>query len=277
MSEEQTVETNEIAYEDRPIEEVESLRETITKSSFGGYAYTAEPAPGADVHGIWHCFHTDSRAGYAAHAVAASWMIREEMKAPLMLIPHRVKDIDIDNFPADREEMLLRWLGHRPVAVLDGGFAAWINAGGALETGATILRPALAPYPATAPAMPTVSADDLLPGRQRLLVIDARAGERFRGEVEPLDRVAGHIPGARNRFFKDNLAPDGRFKPVSELRAAFEAFGVAPEAVVQQCGSGVTACHNLLAMTHAGLPGSRLYAGSWSEWSADPARPVARG
>jgi glycosyltransferase involved in cell wall biosynthesis len=115
MSEEQTVETNEIAYEDRPIQEVESLRETITKSNFGGYAYTAEPAPGADVHGIWHCFHTDSRAGYAAHAVAASWMIREEMKAPLMLIPHRVKDIDIDNFPADRDEMLLRWLSKSPV------------------------------------------------------------------------------------------------------------------------------------------------------------------
>jgi thiosulfate/3-mercaptopyruvate sulfurtransferase len=181
---------------------------------------------------------------------------------------------------AARAWWLLRWLGHGPVAVLDGGIAAWTNAGGALEAGAATLpgsRPALPPYPATEPAMPTVSAGDLLPGGERLLVIDARAGERFRGEVEPLDRVAGHIPGARNRFFKDNLAPDGCFKPASELRAAFEAFGVAPEAVVQQCGSGVTACHNLLAMTHAGLPGSRLYPGSWSEWSADPARPVARG
>ena len=97
--------------------------------------------------------------------------------------------------------------------------------------------------------------------------------------MEPLDAAAGHIPGALNRFFKDNLDSDGRFKPTSRLRADFEALlGLqgAP-AVVHQCGSGVTACHNLLAMEHAGLPGSTLYAGSWSEWSADPARPIAQG
>jgi thiosulfate/3-mercaptopyruvate sulfurtransferase len=112
----------------------------------------------------------------------------------------------------------------------------------------------------------------------RRLIVDARAGERFRGEVEPLDAVAGHIPGARHRFFKDNLQADGSFKPAPLLRAEFEALGLdADQAPVHQCGSGVTACHNLLAMEHAGLHGSVLYPGSWSEWCADPSRPVAVG
>jgi thiosulfate/3-mercaptopyruvate sulfurtransferase len=108
-------------------------------------------------------------------------------------------------------------------------------------------------------------------------VLDARAAERFRGEVEPLDPVAGHIPGALNRFFKDNLQPDGCLLPAAQLREAFTALHVDPAQLVHQCGSGVTACHNLLAMEHAGLTGSALFPGSWSEWCADPARPVARG
>ncbi|WP_374674532.1 sulfurtransferase [Ideonella sp.] len=177
---------------------------------------------------------------------------------------------------AARAWWLLRWMGHRAVAVLDGGLAAWQAAGGPLESAAptTPVRP---PYPASGPAMPTVNAQRLLQGAGDLVVVDARAGERFRGEVEPLDARAGHIPGARHRFFKDNLAPDGRFLPPEALRAAFGRHGVAPTQVVHQCGSGVTACHNLLAMEAAGLHGAALYPGSWSEWSADPARPVARG
>jgi thiosulfate/3-mercaptopyruvate sulfurtransferase len=127
--------------------------------------------------------------------------------------------------------------------------------------------------------MPTIEADELLKRLGQVRLLDARAPERYRGEVEPLDACAGHIPGARNRFFKDNLQSDGRYRPAAELRAAFDELlsGRAPQEVVQQCGSGVTACHNLLAMEIAGLPGSVLYPGSWSEWSADPARPVARG
>jgi thiosulfate/3-mercaptopyruvate sulfurtransferase len=128
-----------------------------------------------------------------------------------------------------------------------------------------------------APAMPTVQADELLARLGRRPVVDARAAERFRGEVEPLDPVAGHIPGALNRFFKSNLLPDGRFKPAATLRAEFDALHAVPAEVVHQCGSGVTACHNLLAMEHAGLAGSALYPGSWSEWCADPSRPVGRG
>ena len=135
-------------------------------------------------------------------------------------------------------------------------------------------------YPATTPAMPTVDADTLQAGLGRLRLFDARAAERFRGEVEPLDPVAGHIPGATLRFFKDNLAPDGHFKPAAQLRAEFTALGAlnpTDTLVVQQCGSGVTACHNLLAMAHAGLGISTLYPGSWSEWCSHPQRPVARG
>ena len=126
--------------------------------------------------------------------------------------------------------------------------------------------------------MPAIDAPSLLAGLGTRTIVDARTGERYRGEVEPLDPVAGHIPGALNRFFKDNLQPDGRFKPAETLRAEFAALGLASaEGVVQQCGSGVTACHNLLAMAHAGLGVSTLYPGSWSEWCADPARPIARG
>lgn len=177
---------------------------------------------------------------------------------------------------AARAWWLLRWMGHSAVRVLDGGVAAWQAAGGAMTHTAPALQDA-GPYPARAAAMPTVDADTLLRDLPRRLVLDARAPERFRGEVEPLDAQAGHIPGARNRFFKDNLGPDGRFLPADTLRDAFAAHGVPAAGIVHQCGSGVTACHNLLAMEAAGLPGSVLYPGSWSEWSADPARPVACG
>jgi len=177
---------------------------------------------------------------------------------------------------AARAWWMLRWLGHADTAVLDGGKAAWAAAGGALDATMPALDDSAAPYPLGAATMPTVQAAELMGASQRTIV-DARAAERFRGEVEPLDPVAGHIPGARNRFHKENLAADGRFKPAAELRAAFLALQSEPARVVHQCGSGVTACHNLLAMEHAGLQGSALYPGSWSEWCADPSRPVAKG
>ena len=179
---------------------------------------------------------------------------------------------------------MLRWMGHAAVAVLDGGVAAWAAAGGALKTDASdaadpAAPAAAAPYPDRPPLQRTIGAAALAAQLGRVRLIDARAGERFRGEVEPLDASAGHIPGALNRFFKDNLDAAGRFKPAAQLRAEFAALlGTHPAgAAVHQCGSGVTACHNLLAMSHAGLPAALLYPGSWSEWSADPSRPVARG
>ena len=175
---------------------------------------------------------------------------------------------------------MLRWLGHRTVAVLDGGIQAWQRAGGALtDQPSPAAVPTPAPYPDLPSLAPTVDAAGVTTRPPRRAVVDARSGERFRGEVEPIDAVAGHIPGALNRFHRENLADGGVFKAPDRLR---EEFGVllgdrAPGEVIHSCGSGVTACHNLLAMEHAGLAGSLLYPGSWSEWSADPARAIARG
>jgi thiosulfate/3-mercaptopyruvate sulfurtransferase len=176
---------------------------------------------------------------------------------------------------AARAWWLLRWLGHGAVAVLDGGRSAWARADGVLTTDAPAVQPR-AHYPAAAEAMPTISADALQQQLGRVTLLDARAPERWRGDVEPLDPVAGHIPGSSCRFFKLNLAEDGCFKPPAQLRDEYEALGASGGAV-HQCGSGVTACHNLLAMAHAALQPGTLYAGSWSEWCSDPARPVARG
>jgi thiosulfate/3-mercaptopyruvate sulfurtransferase len=173
---------------------------------------------------------------------------------------------------------LLRWLGHSRVWVLDGGVDAWLTVGGSLTTEVPVVK-ARQPYPLQPRTMPTLGADALQRSLGRVRLVDARAPERFRGDVEPLDSVAGHIPGALNRLFKDNLQASGTFKPREQLAAEFDALlgRHAANEVVHQCGSGVTACHNLLAMEAAGMPGARLYPGSWSEWSADPARPVARG
>ena len=188
---------------------------------------------------------------------------------------------------ASRLWWMLRWIGHARVALLDGGLNAWGQARGALTSTPDASAPARPDpgsvssqsYPVQKSLVPSIDAADLLSGMDRKLMIDARAPERFRGEVESLDPQAGHIPGAVNRFFKDNLQADGRFKSAEMLAHEFRALlaATAPDQVVHQCGSGITACHNLLAMEHVGLKGSLLYPGSWSEWCADPARPVARG
>ena len=180
---------------------------------------------------------------------------------------------------AARAWWLLRWLGHHEVAVLDGGLQAWQAAGRAVDAGADNRPREGAAYPLQAAAMPTIDAQALAARIGRWPLIDARGPERFRGDVEPLDPVAGHIPGARNRPFLQNLGSDGRFLEPAWLRDAFQSLaGSAPATeVVLSCGSGVTACNNLLAMEVAGLPGAKLYPGSWSEWCADPARPVAKG
>ncbi len=184
---------------------------------------------------------------------------------------------------ASRLWWLLRWLGHEKVAVMDGGLAGWKRAKLPLEEeqpngAASVATARFAARPGCSPV--TVGEVMATLGQAGSLVIDARSPERFRGENETLDPVGGHIPGAVNRFYFDNLDDDGcYFKPAGELRKEFTELlaGRDPRSVIQQCGSGVTACHNLLAMELAGLSGSALYAGSWSEWCADPARPVATG
>jgi thiosulfate/3-mercaptopyruvate sulfurtransferase len=172
---------------------------------------------------------------------------------------------------------MLRWVGHAKVAVLDGGVAAWQANGGALSgevqaraPGQLSLRTSL---------VRTVDAQHILAnlngGPDQ--VVDARAPDRFRGENETIDPVGGRIPGAKNRFFKDNLTADGQFKASAQLRDEFGAVVGDVSHAIMQCGSGVTACHNLLALEIAGLPGAALYPGSWSEWCADTSRPMATG
>ena len=173
---------------------------------------------------------------------------------------------------------LARWLGHEQVAVLDGGWPRWLAETGWSSTEAPARPPRR--FAAGECLEHVVTVDELqrrLADRSAVLV-DARAAERYEGRAEPIDPVAGHIPGAINRFWQDNLE-NGRFKPAEQLREEFEALlaGRAAAQLVAQCGSGVTACHHLLAMRIAGLDGARLYAGSWSEWIADAARPVATG
>jgi thiosulfate/3-mercaptopyruvate sulfurtransferase len=172
---------------------------------------------------------------------------------------------------------MLRWVGHQAVAVLDGGMAAWQAQG--LPLTAEVPAKARGSIGARASLVTTVDAGAVLAniGSGERTVVDARAADRFRGENETIDPVGGHIPGAKNRFFKDNLQADGRFKDAAQLKADFAGIVPDPSKAVMQCGSGVTACHNLLALEVAGLPGAALYPGSWSEWCADPARPVATG
>lgn len=173
---------------------------------------------------------------------------------------------------------MLRWVGHNSVFVLDGGIAQWQKEGRAVATAVTTRSAATFIASAHEHMLLTVAQTltALTDPTQRIL--DARAAERYRGEVEPVDPVAGHIPGAFNRAFANNLR-DGLFKPADELKREFDTIlaGRAPEQLIHQCGSGVSALANMIAMEHAGIHGSRLYAGSWSEWCSDASRPVATG
>lgn len=174
---------------------------------------------------------------------------------------------------------LARWIGLRHVAVLDGGIAAWRQAGLPLDAVTPVASPReLAPR-VDSQAWLRSEEVDVLRRRPGNLLLDARSAERFGGRNETIDPVAGHVPGARSHPFAGNLGPDGRFLPAAELRRRWDTMlgSLPPTAVIAMCGSGVTACHNLLALEHAGLPGGRLYAGSWSEWIRDPDRPVAVG
>jgi thiosulfate/3-mercaptopyruvate sulfurtransferase len=170
---------------------------------------------------------------------------------------------------------LLRWLGHDAVALLDGGFPSWARQGRELTAEIPDVRPT--EFHGTPDGGLWVDSKAVLEAlRQKRVVIDARAEERFSGLVEPLDKVAGHIPGSINSPFEDNLDLRGNFLPAQELRALYESVlnGARPDEVIHMCGSGVTACHNLLALEIAGMPGGRLYVGSWSEWITDPSRPI---
>lgn len=247
----------------------------------GQRVYDAGHIPGAHYVHLEHALSAPKTGRNGRHPLPSRETFAATMAA-LGLNTH-TQVVACDNaggMYAARLWWMLRWAGHRAVAVLDGGVAGWVAQGHALSTH----KPAALPpgnFALRPPLVTTVSFDDVKANidHPQRLVVDARAPDRFRGENETLDPIGGHIPGARNRLFKDNLGPDGRFKSATQLRQEFDAItGGRPAAqLINQCGSGVTACHNLLAMEVAGLQGAALYPGSWSEWSAQPGAPIATG
>jgi len=256
-------------------------RHSLQDTEAGRRAYLAGHIPGA------HFLHADQDLSgpMTGHNGRHPLPTPEAFRATLEKIgagaaPRVVAYDDMGGAFAARLWWMMRWLGQDRAAVLDGGWQRW-TAEGRPVSAAVPPRPQAVPLQARVDAGGTVDTAFVLAHLQdpALCLIDARAPDRFRGENETLDPVGGHIPGARNRCFRDNLDAEGKFKPPAALKAEFETLlaGVAPEGVVHQCGSGVTACHNFLAMEYAGLTPGRLYPGSWSAWCSDPSRPVALG
>jgi thiosulfate/3-mercaptopyruvate sulfurtransferase len=265
------------AHLDDPNWVVVDVRHQLADTAYGTRAYAENHIPGAV---FLHCDRdlsgpTTSTNG--RHPLPDAEKLARRL-GEIGVGPHTQVVVydDAQSMIAGRLWWLLRWLGHDQVAVLDGGLQAWQAANGALTRQVPPARPAN--FVAKIRDR-WVDADyvQAFLATSRMHLVDARSPDRYRGENETIDPVAGHIPGAVNRFFHDNLQADGRFKPAAQLRAEWLAMlaGALPEQVVHQCGSGISACHNVLAMEIAGLSGSRLYAGSWSEWCANRERPIA--
>ncbi len=252
-------------------------RHQLADASYGEKAYAREHLPGAAFMHLDRDLSSPMDGHNGRHPLPDPLRLAERLGALGISRGTQVVAYDDDGgMYAARLWWLLRWLGHERVAVLDGGIGQWAAQGRALT----------ADVPQHAPAVFDVQLRDWVVSvaqvldnleKEDFVLVDARGPDRFRGENETMDPVGGHIPGARNRFFRNNLE-GGNFRPAAELRQEFLGIlaGIEPEQSVMYCGSGVSACHNLLAMEVAGLCGARLYAGSWSEWCADPSRPVAR-
>lgn len=270
------------AHLDEPEWRIFDCRHRLADTGYGEQAYAKGHLPGAFFLHMDRDLSGPMTGRNGRHPLPDPQLLARKLAAAGVGRETQVVVYDDDGgMYAARLWWLLRWLGHDRVALLDGGINRWIAQGRRLSTE----RPESAPsvfeiekrdWVATADEVMARLDESELKGE--FCLVDARAPDRFRGENETMDPVGGHIPGARNRFFRDNLDADGCFRPAAELRQEFLGIlaGVEPSRAVMQCGSGVTACHNLLAMEIAGLCGARLYAGSWSEWCADPARPVAR-
>jgi thiosulfate/3-mercaptopyruvate sulfurtransferase len=258
-------------------------RHDLTDHSRGARLYAENHIPGAHFAAVEAALSGTKTGRNGRHPLPAPELFAEFLRGHGVTAASRVVAYDdAGGLYAARLWWMARWIGLEQVALLDGGLPKWTAEGRPLTPVAPERRPAAEPLPVRLrhdATWDTAEVQRRLGESDANALIDARAAERYRGEVETIDPVAGHIPGARNRFYKANLKPDLTFRPAAELRTEFEALldGRAPANVGHQCGSGITACANLFAMEYAGLPGSKLYAGSWSEWVADASRPVARG
>jgi thiosulfate/3-mercaptopyruvate sulfurtransferase len=265
---------------DEPALRIFDCRFDLARPDAGRESYGAGHIPGAVYADLNRDLSAPQTATSGRHPLPAPDVFEARLRACGVNRDSVVVACDDGNaMYASRLWWMLRWLGHDEVHVLDGGLRRWTALGLPTDRVVPARRPGdFLAHPR--PAMAVDAARVLTESQDRASrLLDARAPERYRGEVEPIDAVAGHVPGAVNQPFTACLGADGRFLPRAELRALFlsRLDGVAPERTTAMCGSGVTACHLLLAMEHAGLEGARLYPGSWSEWSRDPARPVARG
>jgi thiosulfate/3-mercaptopyruvate sulfurtransferase len=239
--------------------------------------YLESHSPGARYAHLDRDLSGEKTGSNGRHPLPTAEQMRERFGALGISPGKQVVVYDADSgMHASRLWWMLRFMGHDAVALLDGGFARWTREGFGVRGGREEWRPATfigAPRESW-----RLTADEVQRGLDEpaRLLVDARSEERYRGENETIDKKAGHIPGAKNFFFQRNLREDKTFKSSEDLRAAWQSLlgGAKPEQVVMYCGSGVTACHNLLAMEHAGLPGARIFPGSWSEWSSDPNRPT---
>lgn len=254
-------------------------RFSLADPNAGGRAYLEAHLPGARYAHLDHDLSGPHVAGAGRHPWPDTPAFAGKLSAWGVTSATQVVAYDGgDGAFAARLWCLLRTLGHRAVAVLDGGWQRWVQEGRRMDSDA----PTVAPMHYGAAIFDDALLFDATRVQRHLdddgLLLDARAAERFRGEVEPIDRIAGHVPGAFNRPYSDNLE-GGRFKDAAILRREFGALldGRPASEVAVMCGSGVTACHHLLAMAHAGLPGAKLFTGSWSGWIEDPTRPVATG
>lgn len=247
---------------------------------FGRRAFEDGHLPGAQFVSLEHDMGGERTGLNGRHPLPTREQVTAAMRRLGVSDEHQVVVYDqCEGSFASRVWWTLKWLGHHDVAVLDGGFKAWQGRGQPISQDITLAAPGN--FSDRGQGMPTVSFEEILSDleTQQRLVMDARSEDRFRGENETLDPIGGHIPGAINRFYKHNLNPDGTFKTREQLLAEFQALigQRRAEYVVMQCGSGVSACHNLLALNMIGLGVAPLYIGSWSEWCSRPGAPIATG
>ena len=252
-------------------------RHDLVKPDIGAEQYAQSHLPGAAFASLDRDLSSARTGSNGRHPLPApeaffAWLGRQGVKRSDTVVCY---DQSGGTY-ASRLWWMLRWVGHEDVAVLDGGFPKWVRE----------RLPVSDRVPAFAPTTYAGRADDTMHvsaawiearlGKPGMAILDARTAQRYAGEGETIDPIGGHIPGALNRFYMENVAADGCLKPAEELREAFTRLlgPIPPESLVQQCGSGVSACVNILAMEHAGLAGSKLYPGSWSEWCADRSRPM---